>query len=224
MKSTNYNSFINTPFSDLFRPATEYIDSAKTGKYHPDRDIAEKTGCNTFAGLLEKSFGNRDYNTYKGKITDNFSIRRRIEDIYYFCHENDDEKSTLILTSQNMVKFAFSNIMKEITELKEVALRTTPDEVPFLHTKINDLDENDEKSALLIMENRFGLDREKLLEEFPEITIGDVMGASCDAFIEYDNAPDEKEIFYWGNVIGEVEKFIVNVFFMPWIKENTNFA
>lgn len=223
MKSTNsYNSFINTPFSDLFRPAIEYVDSSKTGKYRPDKDIAEKTGCNSLAEALEKKFGNKDYNTYKGRITDHFSIKRRVEDIYYLCQENGNENATLILTSYTMVKSAFSDIFEDLTELSTVALRTTPDEVPFLHTKVDDLDEKDIASAFVIMENRFDLDKEEILKEFPELTIGDVLSASYDTFREYRTTDDEKEIFFWGNVVGEAEKLMTNIFFMPWIKENTN--
>lgn len=224
MKSTNYKSFVNTQFSDLFRPAIEYIDPEKTGRYHPDKDIAEKTGCNSLAEALEKNFGNRDYNTYKGEITKDFSIKRRIEDIYYLCHENDNEKSTLVLTTHNIVRIAFADIFEDLTELKIVASRTTPDEFPLLHTKIDDLDERDAETAFLIMENRFDLDKEEILEEFPELTVGDVLSASHDVFKEYNSSNDEKEIFYWGNTISEVERFMMNIFFMPWIEENTNFA
>ena len=86
-----------------------------------------------------------------------------------------------------MVKSAFSDIFEDLTELSTVALRTTPDEVPFLHTKVDDLDEKDIASAFVIMENRFDLDKEEILKEYPTAEISTrVTSALCSYYAEHN--------------------------------------
>ena len=64
-----YNEFINKNLKDLFKPAVEYIDKEKTGKYRPAEELIEKGGADTLCGIFNNLMGERDYSHFSGKIT-----------------------------------------------------------------------------------------------------------------------------------------------------------
>ena len=219
-----YNEFINKNLKDLFKPAVEYMDKEKTGKYRPAEELIEKGGADTLCGIFNNLMGERDYSHFSGKITDNLFIRRRVignnGTCFYRCNASDAET---IVRPTTLTRLAFKDFFEPLAQLGIAHLRTGNKEDSFLNLNVEEWDKSLIGYAKKILATNIEISVDDVAEHFPDLTIGDVLSHAGEVFMKYHDAVDlDRNVDYWAKGCFYVELFITEAIIFPFLKENTN--